>query len=37
MRQYKVMASSMIVTYSAGVFTARSKVEAIEAHLGFIQ
>lgn len=30
MRQFKVMASSMIATYSAGIFTAKSKADAIE-------
>lgn len=31
MKQYKVMASSMTATYSAGIFVANSKDEAIEA------
>ena len=30
MKQYKVMASSMIATYNAGTFTAKSAADAIE-------
>ncbi len=30
MRQFKVMASSMTATYSAGIFTAKSAADAIE-------